>query len=176
MAEKPDAKPAAAEPAKKKPPIKTIAIVAGVLLLEAVAITAVFVLAGGPSEVKAEALADDPAMLAEQPAEVLVISDKFQNTRIGRTLLYDTEVYIVIKTKHVPEVQQTIDTMSASIKADIAAIFRRAEPAQLTEPELSTVRRQIKAALDERFGRDEEGNSIVLEVLIPKCTQFRADM
>ena len=176
MAEANKQKDDQAAPEKKKLPVKTIAIVAAVLLVAAVAISAVFIFSGGPSEVKAEAMEDDPALLAEQPAEVLVIADKFQNTRVGRTLLYDTEVYIVVKNKHLGDVEQTLDQMAASIKADIAAIFRRAEPAQLTEPELSTVRRQVKAALDQRLGRTQEGESLIQEVLIPKCTQFRADM
>ncbi|MFW5681654.1 MAG: hypothetical protein ACOC1G_01495, partial [Phycisphaeraceae bacterium] len=71
-------------PEKKKLPIKTILIVAGVLLVEAVAISAVFIFSGGPSEVRAQDMANDPALVAEQPAEVLVIADKFQNTRVGR--------------------------------------------------------------------------------------------
>jgi flagellar basal body-associated protein FliL len=161
---------------KKKLPIKTITIVAAVLLVEAVAISAVFIFSGGPSEVRAEDMANDPALVAEQPAEVLIIADKFQNTRVGRTLLYDTEIYIVVKQKHLGEVQQTLEQLSASIKSDIAAIFRRAEPAQLTEPDMSTIRRQVRAVLEERLGTNDEGESVVQEVLIPTCTQFRADV
>ncbi|MFW6336419.1 MAG: hypothetical protein ACOC3G_04760 [Phycisphaeraceae bacterium] len=163
-------------PEKKKLPIKTILIVAGVLLVEAVAISAVFIFSGGPSEVRAQDMANDPALVAEQPAEVLVIADKFQNTRVGRTLLYDTEIYIVVKQKHRGKVEQTLAQLSASIKSDIAAIFRRAEPAQLTEPDMSTIRRQVRAVLEKRLGTSDEGESVVQEVLIPTCTQFRADV
>ena len=175
MAEADNAKQAAPEAEKKKLPIKAILIVAAVLLVEAVAISAVFLLSGGPSEVQAEDMANDPALLAEQPAEVLVIADKFQNTRVGRTLLYDTEIYIVVKQKHRAEVEQTLERLSASIKSDIAAIFRRAEPAQLTEPDMATIRRQVRAELEDRLGQDEQGESVIQEVLIPTCTQFRAD-
>lgn len=170
-----DNKNQAAPEEKKKLPIKTILIVAAVLLIEAVAISAVFVFSGGPGEVKAQDMANDPALVAEQPAEVLVISDKFQNTRVGRTLLYDTEIYLVVKQKHRAEVEQTLEQLSASIKSDIAAIFRRAEPAQLTEPDLATVRRQVRSVLEERLGKNDQGESVIQEVLIPTCTQFRAD-
>jgi len=164
------------QPAKKSLPIKTIAVVAVVLVLEAVAIIGVFMFSGGPAPATAEALEDDPAIMAEQPVEVLIVADKFQNTRRGQTFLYDTEIFIVVKQKHAGEVEQRIETMRATITADISAIFRKAEPSQLIADELSVIRRQIEAVLDQRLGTDDSGLSMIEHVLIPKCTQFRADM
>jgi len=65
--------------------------------------------------------------------------------------------------------------MAAQVASDIATIFRRAEPAHLGEPTLATVTRQIMASLDERIGRDAEGKSLVQEVLMKKCIQYRVD-
>lgn len=163
--------------AKKALPIKTLLIVAVALLLEGGAIVAAFMFTGGPTAVQADPAAQDAAALAEQPVEELVVEDKFQNTRTGRTYLYDTQVYIVIKRKNQTQTQALLKEKTAQINSDITTIFRRAEPAHLLEPSLATLSRQIKAALDNRLGRDpESGESVVQEVLITKCTQFRADM
>ena len=179
MADKPKQNEAApAAPAeKKKLPLKTILIVAAALLVEAGAITAVFVFAGGPAKVQAEGAAADAAALAEQPVEVLVIADKFQNTRTGRTYLYDTEIYIVAKRKDEAAVKAALEVKKAQINADVSTIFRRAEPAHLLEPTLATLSRQVKAALDQRLGHGavDAAASPVQEVLITKCTQIRVD-
>lgn len=166
----------AAAPAKKKFPLKTLLILAAVLLLEGLAITAVFMLGGGPAKLEASGAAEDAAALAEKPVEELVIEERFQNTRTGRTYLYDTQVYILVRTKHQEQVKEKLESRKAQISSDIATIFRRAEPSHLLEPTLATLQRQIKASLDELFGKDEQGKEIVEKVLITKCTQIRVDM
>ena len=73
-------------------------------------------------------------------------------------------------------VEEKLEAMKAQIRADIAVIFRAAEPTQLQETSLATLKRQIRAKFDERFGRSADGEEFVQEVLIAKCTQFRADI
>lgn len=165
----------APEPPKKKFPVRTVVILLAVLLLEGAAISAAFLLSGGPADVKADPAAIDAAAMAEQPVEVLVIAEKFQNTRTGRPYLYDTEIYIVVKQKYQVDIEAQIEAMQAQLTTDVATIFRRAEPSHLLEPELSTLTRQIQAVLNERLGHDEDGKPKVQEVLIRKCMQFRAD-
>ena len=157
---------------KKKLPIKTIIILAVVLLIEGAAISAAFLLTGGPDAVKADGAAMDEMAQMEQPVEELVVADKFQNTKTGKTYIYETEVYVVVKRKNQERVQKTLETMSAQITTGIAIIVRRAEPAHLLEPSLATLNRQIKVTLDDRFKLDDEGKPIVQQVLIKKCTQF----
>ncbi|MEM0914149.1 MAG: hypothetical protein AAGB29_10065 [Planctomycetota bacterium] len=164
-----------AEP-KKGLPIKTIVAVVAVLLIEAIAISAVFMLAQGPEAVVADEAAVDAAAEGERPVEHMVVADKFQNTRTGRAYLYDTEVYIVVKNKHLGDVVDRIDAMRARVSTDIAEIFRKAEPSHLLEPELATLRRQIGAALTERLGYDADDEPLVMEVVIPRCKQYRADL
>jgi len=176
MAEEAKEPATAPEPAKRKLPVKTLGALAAVLLLEAGAISAAFLFAGGPAPVKAEGAPEDAAALLEQPVETLVVADKFQNTRTGRSYMYDTEIFVVVTTKNQSNVEGRVDQMKAQITTDIATIFRRAEPSHLLEPELSTLTRQVRAALDERLGIDEDGQPYVREVLIKKCTQFRADL
>ncbi len=161
---------------EKKFPLKTIAVIGGILLVEAVIITGAFLMAGKPATVVADGVAADEQAMAEQEIEELIVAEKFPNTRTGRTYLYDTEVYIIIRRKYQQQVQQKVDMMTARVTAEIATIFRRADPTHLEEPTLATITRQIKAALDELIGRDEQsGDPLVAEVLIRKCTRFRAD-
>ena len=174
MADKPAEKKETAEeaPKAKKFSMQAMIIVGAMLLVEAVAICGVFMLSGGPQTVQADPLAADAAAQAEQPVELLIASDKFQNSRSGRAYIYDTEVFIVVKQKHLEAVETKKEAMQASIRTALTTIFRRAEPAQLREPELATLTRQVKAAMDERFGTDEEGEPIVQRVLIGKCTEY----
>ncbi len=176
MAEDVKEQPAAGASSGRKLPVKTVAVLAAVLLLEAGAISAAFIFAGGPAPVQAESGYEDDRARLEQPVETLVLADKFQNTRTGRAYLYDTEIFVVVKTKNQSNIEGRVDQMKAQITTDIATIFRRAEPTHLLEPELSTLTRQIRAALDGRLGIDEDGQPYVQEVLIKKCMQFRADM
>lgn len=160
------------EQIKKTLPIKTVIILAVVLLIEGAAISAAFLLTGGPDAVKADGALMDEMAEMEQPVEELVVADNFQNTKTGKTYIYDTEIFVVVKRKNRERVMKTLETMSAQVTTAIAIIFRRAEPAHLLEPSLATLNHQIKVALDERFKRDDEGNPIVQQVLIKKCTQF----
>jgi len=172
-AKKPDTA-AAADAGKKKLPLKTLVLLAAVLLIEGVAISTVFILAG-PADVKAEGALPDPQALLDQPAEVLVLADKFQNTRRGRAYLYDTEVFIVVATKNKQPIEASIEAKKAAITADIATIIRKAEPAHLMEHELATLRRQIHAALDKRLGYQPDGTPFIQEVLITRCDEYRSD-
>jgi len=164
------------EQEKKGFPLKTLLILFAVLVIEGVAISAVFVAFGGPADVKAQGAAMDEAAWAQQPVEELVVIDRFPNTKRGRTYIYDTEVYIVVQRKIQDKIREQLDGMAAQVGDDIRTIIGRAEPSHLLEPTLATIRRQIKAALDERLGRDEEGQSCVQQVVITKFTQFRADL
>lgn len=159
--------------AKRQFPLKTMLILAAVLLIEAGAVSAIWFFAGQPAEVKADGAKLDEAQL-EQPVEIQLIEERFQNTRSGRAYLYDTEIFIVVPKKHQKTVEGRIESMRAQVTTEIATIFRRAEPSHLLEPELSTLTRQIKAVMDERIGYDEEGEPYIQQVLIRKCMQYPA--
>ena len=157
-------------------PMMTLAVVGGALLLQIGVIAAVFFLAGGPAPVQAQGAVPDELANANKPVEVLLVKGKFQNTKTGRTYFYDTEIYVVVKRKHQEQVTGYIDSMTAQISEDTSIIFRRAEPSHLLEPTLNTLKRMLKASVDEKFGRDEEGLPIVEKVLITKFSQYRADV
>ncbi len=160
----------------KKGSKKPLLILAALLVVEAAVIAVMFMMMGQPADVQAEGAVEDEAAQAEEPVEELVVEAKYPNTKRGRTFIYDTQVYIVVRRKNQERIQGQLESMSAQISADIRAIIGLAEPNHLLEPTLATIKRQIKASLDDRLGRDEEGNSYVEQVVITKFTQFRADM
>ena len=180
MAEEAKAPEAAEEEAgdekRKLVNFKTLAILMGVFLLEGLAITAVFLWAGAPAEVQAEDEAAKLAAESEKLIEVLVLEERFPNNLSGRAYVYETEIYIKARKKHEEMIKDKLEGMKAQVKGDIAEIFRASEPSQLIETSLGTLNRRIRSKLDERLGRDEDGNGFVEQVLIPKCTQFRADL
>ena len=162
-------------PKKRAFSLKTLLILAAVLLLEVATAVVAFMLAGGPNEVQADRTGAMAAEQGEKQVEELVIEDRFANSKRGKVYVYDTEIYITIKMKHQEQVQNQLKTMSAQVHADMLTIFRRADPSYMHEDALLTLKRQIKAALDERLGNDAEGKSVVLKVVITRCTPYRAD-
>lgn len=171
-----DAAAAPEEGGKKKLPIKTALVLIVALLIEGIAITSVFIMAKGPEPIRADAGLDEQLADEEKQVEVLVIEEKFQNTRTGRSYLYDTEIYVLIRNKHIDDVEANILGMKAQLSTEIATIFRRAEPSYLMEPNLATLTRQVGAVLVEKIGTDSDSEPFVQGTLIKKCIRIRADM
>ena len=90
--------------------------------------------------------------------------------------MYDSEIFIKIKRKYQATVKGKLETNTAQIRQDIRTLIGSADPKYLREPTLATITRQIKAKLDEYFGVDEDGNSIVQDVIITRFTQINADL
>ena len=129
MAENTDSNSGDASEGKRRiPPLKTLLMLVGVFVIEAVAIAALFFLFS-PDNVEASDEASIKAAMAEKGLEIPVVNDKFANARSGRTYLYETEVVIGTRNKHKEHVEKTLKEREAQIRADIAEIFRAAEPA-----------------------------------------------
>ena len=161
----------------KKLPLKTMIVLAVVLLIEGVAISGAFLLSGGAADVDAAGLAEDADAMKNQLVEELVVEGRFQNTKTNRPYLYDTQVYIRVRQKHQEKVQAELELKKAAITMEIASIIRSSEPNNLREPKLATLTRQIKAALEEMLSADQDtGESTVEEVTIPRFIQYRTDL
>jgi len=161
------------EQPQKRLPLMTVVVVAVIFLIQLATIGALFAIMGGPEEVTADTAKPNAALLGERPVEALVVEDKFPNARTGRTFVYDTEVYVVVRQKNAEKVKQQINAMKAQISEDVREIIGRADRAHLTEPTLATIKRQILTRLDKRFGRDEQGESLIEQVVIKKFTEFQ---
>jgi flagellar basal body-associated protein FliL len=172
----PEKAPAEAAPAKKGLPIKMIAIIAVVMIVEAAVVVGIFSMLK-PKDLHAKA---DPTHIVSDdgdvPKELPVIEDRFQNMRTGQNWIWDLSIAVQVKTRHSEKVAAVIKGRSGEIKEGIRQIIARADPAQLKEPELKSLNRQVSALLEKVIGVDEKSNEPLMErLLIPRARGFPAD-
>lgn len=170
---------------QKKAPIwtKTPVLIAGVMVIEAAALFAVFKLlgAGSAKATSAEvALATGPdhaqpgATPAASMTEIPMLSERFPNVMSGRRFLYDVAIVALVKSENKAAVEDLFRTRESMIKDRVRTIIAQSEPSKLgggDEPGLETLRRQIKHQLTEIAGRE----GLIEEILIPRCIPFRVD-
>ena len=164
-------------PAKKKLPVKMLIILAVVMVAEGVIFGAgYFIFGDKPPTVQAEGLVPDDKAAEFELVEVLLIGDKFQNTRQGaQAYLYDATIYVVIQQRHRAYVETEIEDQMARISQEATEVFARAEPAQLNEPDRLTLKRQILDKCKDRFGDDADGEPYVRDVVISNWKRFSTD-
>jgi flagellar basal body-associated protein FliL len=171
MAEQEEPKP------KKKSPLKTLITLFGVLVVEAVVIIGAMKMMAGPAPVQATELAE-PEVPAEEEKiqEILIFDGKLFNNKTGVTYLYDTEVYVQVKTVHAAAVEAELEQFGNEIKAELSAIWRTSEPHHFQEPKLETLNRKVAAMLNERFGAGADSSEpIIAKCVIVMSTGFRID-
>lgn len=161
------------QPPAKKPPIKTIGIVAVLMLVQGAAVFMVAKMTGPKSaEAAATQLEGVDQTDREQTVEIPLIEDRFQNMQTGRVWIWDVSIVLVVKTRNEEHVKKELERRKAEIGEGISMIFRRAQHIHLREPALETINRQITTYIDQVMGKDAEGRSRVERVLIPKCKGF----
>jgi flagellar basal body-associated protein FliL len=172
---------------KKKQTLMMLGILLFVMAVEGgVIYFAVKFLGGGPQTVVAEGLAtatasgghggghgsEGEATTAVTPnAELQVAKLKAPNMKSGRLFLYDIEVYAKTKKEKAETLKTMLESYKATIEDRLSRVVRAAEPQDLQEDGLETIRRQVKHELGQIVG-DEK---MVEEILIPKCTPFKVD-
>lgn len=168
----------AAAPAKKKLPMKMIIILAVVMVVEGVIFGAgYFIFGDKPPTSHAEGLEVDDKAAEFELVEVLLIGDKFQNTRQGaQAYLYDATIYVVVQQRHRTHIETTIEKEMGRISQEVTEVFARAEPAQLNEPDRLTLKRQILEKCESRFGDDADGEAYVRDVVISNWKRFSTDL
>lgn len=179
-----DAKPKSGEQAAadKPKPRKTLpksAIIIGVITVAQAAgfYTATRLLGGAPqiahgSEVGANYLqGGDPDATPSTVEIVLVEGFKVPNGRSGRTYIYDFDVSIKAPSHRQEEAAALVASRKGEIGDRLARIVRGADPAVLQEPELKTLREQVRQVLGEIAGDPD----LVMEVFIPRCVPIRTD-
>jgi len=181
MSDKKDAKPAekpaeGAEAAKKKGlPIKTIGIVAAVMIVEAVAVFMVFkVISPKPTHAAQQAQIHNDD--GDTPKEIKVVEDKFQNIQQTESWMWQITVAVKVKKRHAAKVEELLKAREAEIKDEIRKLVGKADHNQLKEPNTETLNRQITALLNQVIPVDERTNEPLIEkVLIPKCFGVASD-
>lgn len=177
---KPDAAPekgkdqpaADSPPPKKKLPIKTVGIVAGLMVAEA---AAVFVLLGSGKpkashgEVAETALHDDES---EKTSEIELVNDKFQNMTTGQAWVWQVAIYLQVKNKNVERVEAVLEQRRAEIREGLSQIIGKARHSQLSEPEKQSLTRQIASFLERLDGITADGKSVIERVIFADCRGF----
>jgi flagellar basal body-associated protein FliL len=166
---------------------KTPFLLGMVMVIEAAIIfTGVKLFGGSPKQVEGAELAlpakgegdghggeGGAALDKKAPVEIPVLSMRAPNKLSGKTFIYDVSIFALTRAEHEEHVRNTLKAREASIKDRIRTIIAQSDPDKLgggSEPGLETLRRQVKHQLDEIIGE-----KIIDEVLIDKCTPFRAD-
>jgi len=134
---------------------------------------------GGPKVVVAEGLTalghgggtDAGAAGVPQDVELSVVKFKAPNMKSGRLFLYDIEVYAKTKKDRSETLKKLLDNYKATLEDRLGRVVRAAEPQDLQEDGLETIRRQVRHEVGQVVG-DEK---LIDEILIPKCTPFKVD-
>lgn len=180
MADKKDAKPSekpaeAAAPAKKKLPIKTIGIVAGVMIVEAVAVVGVFK-AISPKMSNAHTTQELHNDDGDSLKEVKVADEKYQNMRSGENWMWQIVVTVQVKKRHADKVEGILKSREAEIRDGLRKIVANADQNMLKEPDSKALQRQFTEYLNKVIPVDEKTNEPLIEkILIPKCIGQSAD-
>lgn len=151
-------------------PVKMIGIALAVVLLEVTTVVMTMMMAGGPKKAVAEVPVAAPKEEVEKDAEVPIIEAKLPNNQTGRLFLYDLAVVAKVGEKQKTKVEELLKERQAEVKDRIRTIIASSDPKSLQEPGLETLRRQLSYQLEEDLGHD-----LIKELLIPKCTPFRAE-
>lgn len=160
-----------AAPRKKK--LMTLGIVLGIMLLEGAAVFAVMKISASPvaaeaAEDGAEATEDVSAM----PADVSLVECKAINRKSGQALVVRICVAAQVDPDKVEVVQELVQKRQDTIKDRVQTVLRSADPRHLNDPDLATLKRQIKFELDRVLGDDQ----LIRAVLIPQILQSRSDL
>ncbi|MFN4242040.1 MAG: flagellar basal body-associated FliL family protein [Tepidisphaerales bacterium] len=170
---------------EKKAPLwtKTPVLIAGVMVIEAAALFAVFKLLGAGSAkatsaevtlATGDAEHGSPAQQAPAMSEIPMLSERFPNVASGRRFLYDVAIVALVRNDNKAAVEELFKTRESMIKDRVRTIIAQSDPSKLgggDEPGLETLRRQIKHQLTEIAGRE----GLIEEILIPRCIPFRVD-
>lgn len=174
------------EAAKKSLPIKTIIVIAVVMLIEGVVLGGLFMAFGSsPGTAQAEEAVDDETIAEEEAVEIELIAGKFQNRRQGaQSFLYDTTIYILVKRKNLGTEEEIekgggfeamVESHVGRIRGKVVSIIATAAPAHLNETEHETLKRQLLTMVNEMFGEDPDGDPYVLDVVIGDWKEFPSD-
>ena len=156
-------------------PIKTLIVIAFMLVGEAAIIIGAMMVLGGPSEVHAVDVVGQESGMPSDTVEVTILHEKLTNASTGRTFLYDTEIMAIVDIQNEARVRELLDARLGKIRTGIAGIFGGAEASFFKEPGRDTLTRQTVEYLRQVFGKTPDAKALIEGVLIPKLMGFPAD-
>lgn len=161
--------------AKKGGGLKTMLVVAALMIAEAGGLFVLIKGMGGPGAVEASELVGLEGTGEEAPVEIMLVEDRFQNMQAGRVWEWRTQIFMRVRQKNVEEINRIMERDAASLKEGISMIFSRAQDRHLREPGRETITRQLTSYLNEVFGLDADGLPRIDRVIIPELKGFPAD-
>ncbi len=171
-----EAKPeAAAAPAAAPSGKKTLIMVSAVMAIEALAIIGVMSMSKGPDPALALQVEKDKLAQDMQPVELALAKTRFVNTLKGKVMLYDTEIFVIIESRHKEQVENLLKAKANWMEAEVATVFAKADPVVFQEPGFTTIERLVKTSVIDLFGKDSDDQPILKEVFVKKLIEFSAD-
>jgi len=164
-------------PAKRKPFLNaTVIAVVVVSVVEAGVFYAAMKLFGGGPQVaygEQEHVMEGQPPAAEKATLEITVVDKFRapNRTSGRAYIFEMDVIVKVPASRKERIESLVAQHKAEIADHLARIVRAADVSVLYEPELKTLRMQVRRAMSEMA----EDPDIVLEVLIPRCVPYLSD-
>ena len=166
----------AAPPKSRK--LTTILVIAGLMLAEGALILGAMMFFGGDPGLATASTGS--ATGGDGPdegspgdvAEVVIAELDAYNSLSGRLYVYHLQISAQVNPQDRQRIESIVEERGDTICDRINTVIRGADPKHLNEPGLETMRRQIKFELDKILGDD----SLVLELLIPKLLQSRANL
>ncbi|MBX3362091.1 MAG: hypothetical protein KF912_05640 [Phycisphaeraceae bacterium] len=167
--------PKSEEKAAKKKGLPLPIVVGALMAVEGIAVFAAVKMMSAPAKSEASEIDGGHAAAEAALVELRLVEDRFQNMQTGRVWLWDVEIFLKVKAKHEDHVAFVLQARSAEIKEGVSMLFRRASHAQLKEPGLETMNRQLTAYMAEVMGTDPNGDPYIARVLIPRCKGMQID-
>ena len=161
-----DSKPS---PSKRK--LLTLAIVGAIMLLEGVGIFVVVRMTRETPPSEAGEMAENPDQLLDQmDAELALVECDAINRKSGQSIVVHLSISVRVAAGDQDHAATLIERRQDTLKDRVQMILRSADPQHLNEPNLDTLKRQVKFEVDKILGDDK----LVLEVLIPQILQSRS--
>lgn len=173
----PDEDIAEAAPPKSKK-LTTMLVIVGLMLAEGALIFGAMMFFGGDPGLATASTGSTTGSNGSEKgghgnvAEVVIAELDAYNSLSGRLYVYHLQVSAQVKPQDRQRIESIVEERGDTICDRINTVIRGADPKHLNEPGLESMRRQIKFELDKILGDD----SLVLELLIPKLLQSRANL
>lgn len=161
-------------PVKPKGRLKPLMLVGGLMLVEGVGIFLLMtMLHPAPESALADEAgdADDPFDL-EGHVEIVVCDVTAFNKKEGSLYVYSIELSALVAADDAESVRRFVEARELSIKDRLQAVIRAADPKDLNDPSLETLKRQLLFELNNLLG----GKELIGEILISKMLQSRTHL
>ena len=120
-----------------------------------------------------EVLAEEPPVV-DRISEIELVDEKMTNDRLGAVYVYPVEVYVHVPEDHAIWLSDLVSQFQHEIRAEMATLWRQADPAVLQDPRMKVMTDRIETLLRTRFeGEAKPELSRIVKVVIVSGTGFR---